>query len=95
LATDGGYLLGQVMKFAAHRNSKTLVGHYLNNMSNVDGVAVFLGLESRRDLTEDFRFASMRRNLDLRHLLPAKCLDELRRRRDFIDLGEQINNLSA
>ena len=82
------------MKFAAHRNSKTLVGHYLDDMSNVDGAAVFLGLEQRRDLTEDFRSASMRRNPDLRHSLPAKCLDELRQRRDFTDLGERINKLS-
>jgi len=42
LATDGGYSLGQVIKFAAHRNLKTLVGYYLNDISNVDGVAVFL-----------------------------------------------------
>jgi hypothetical protein len=83
------------MKFAAHRNSKTLVGHYLDDMSNVDGAAVFLGLEPRQDLTEDFRSASMRRNADLQHSLPGKCLDELRRRRDFTDLGEQIDNLSA
>ncbi|KAH6667430.1 hypothetical protein B0J14DRAFT_489712 [Halenospora varia] len=92
---DGGYSLGQVMKFAAHRNSKTLVGHYLDDMSNVDGAAVFLGLEPRRDLTEDFRSASMKRNPDLQHSLPGKCLDELRQRRDFTDLGEQIDNLSA
>tara|TARA_R110002060_G_scaffold36206_2_gene47165 strand:- start:1334 stop:2014 length:681 start_codon:yes stop_codon:yes gene_type:complete len=94
LATDGGYSLGQVMKFAAHRNSKTLVGHYLDDMSNVDGAAVFLGLEPRRDLTEDFRSASMKRNPDLQHSLPRKCLDDLRQRRDFTDLGEQIDNLS-
>ncbi|KAI9739317.1 MAG: hypothetical protein M1834_007530 [Cirrosporium novae-zelandiae] len=36
---DGDYSLGQVMKFAAHRNSKTLVGHYLDDMNNVDGAA--------------------------------------------------------
>ncbi len=76
------------MKFAAHRNSKTLVGHYLDDMSNVDSAAVFLGLEPRRDLTEDFRSASMKRNPDLQHSLPGKCLDELRQRRDFTDLGE-------
>ena len=39
LAIDGGHSLGQVMKFAGHRNPKTLVGHYLDNMSNVDGAA--------------------------------------------------------
>jgi Protein of unknown function (DUF3435) len=95
LAIDGGYSLGQVMKFAAHRNSKTLVGHYLDDMSNVDGAAAFLGLEPRRDLIEDFRSASMRRNPDLRHSLPAKNQDELEQRRDFIDLYEQIEHLSA
>ena len=56
------YSLGQVMKFAAHRNSKTLVGHYLDDMSNVDGAAVFLGLKLRRDLTKDFRSTSIKRN---------------------------------
>jgi hypothetical protein len=83
------------MKFAAHRNSKTLVGHYLDDMSNVDGAATFLGLEPRRDLTEDFRSASMRRNPDLRHSLPTKNLDELKHRQDFIALCQQIENLSV
>ena len=78
MVTDGGYSLGQVMKFAAHRNSKTLVGHYLDDMSNVDGIAVFLGLDPRRDLTEDFRSASIKKNPDLQHSLLRKCLDELR-----------------
>jgi hypothetical protein len=95
LAIDGGYSLGQVMKFAAHRNLKTLVGHYLDDMSNVDGVAVFLSLEPRRDLTKDFRSASMKRNPDLRHSILAKYLDKLRQRRDFTDLGEQIDKLST
>jgi hypothetical protein len=83
------------MKFAAHRNSKTLVGHYLDDMSNVDGAAAFLGLEPRRDLTEDFRSASMKRNPDLRHSLPTKNLDELKHRQDFIALCQQIENLSV
>jgi hypothetical protein len=64
--TDGGYSLGQVIKFAGHRNSTTLVGHYLDDMSNVDGAASFLGLEQRRNVTGDFRSASMKRNPDLR-----------------------------
>jgi hypothetical protein len=33
------------MKFAAYRNSKTLIGYYLDNISNIDGTAVFLSLE--------------------------------------------------
>jgi hypothetical protein len=62
-------------------------------MSNMDGAAVFLGLEPRRDLIEDFRSASIRRNPDLRYSLLTKYLDKLRQRRDFTDLGEQIDNL--
>ncbi|KAH8585838.1 hypothetical protein B0O99DRAFT_529941, partial [Bisporella sp. PMI_857] len=63
--TDNSYSLGQVMKFTAHKNSNTLVGHYLDDMSNIDGATVFLCLKPRRDLTEDFRFAFIRRNPDL------------------------------
>jgi hypothetical protein len=65
LATDGGYSLGQVIKFAMHRNLKTLVGYYLDDISNVDSAVVFLSLEPQRDLTEDFRSTSIKRNLDL------------------------------
>jgi hypothetical protein len=53
------------MKFAVYRNSKTLVSYYLDDISNIDGIVVFLGLEPRRDLTEDFRSTSMKRNPDL------------------------------
>ena len=93
-STDG-HSLGQLMKFCGHRNPKTIVGYYLDDMSNVDGAAAYLGLEPRRDLTQDFRSASMRRNPDLRHSFPAKNLDQLKQRRDFTVLCEQINTLSA
>jgi hypothetical protein len=93
LLTDGRSL-GQLMKFCGHRNPKTISGHYLDDMSNVDGAAVYLGLEQRQDITQDFRAASMKRNPDLQHSLPAKNLDELKQRRDFVDLCEQIENLS-
>ena len=63
------------MEFAGHRNSKILVGHYLDDMSNVDGAAAFLGLEPRRDSTEDFRSASTGR--ELQHSLPARNQEEL------------------
>nr|CAG8993140.1 Unknown function [Thelonectria discophora] len=81
---DSGYSLGQVMKFAGHRSSKTLVGHYLADMSNVDGAAAFLGLEPRRDVTEDFRSASM-----------AKLLEELKQGGDYTGLREEIAHLSV
>ncbi len=53
------------MKFATYRNSKTLISYYLDNMSNMDSIVVFLGLEPRQDLIEDFHFASIKRNPDL------------------------------
>jgi hypothetical protein len=40
-----GRLLGQLIKFYRHRNLKIISGHYLDNISNVDGAAVYLGLE--------------------------------------------------
>ena len=83
------------MKFAAHRNSKTLVSHYLNNISNVDNTAVFLSLELQQDFTKDFRSTSMKKNLNLQHSIPAKYLDKLRQHWDFTNLSEQINNLSS
>ncbi|KAK0114148.1 hypothetical protein ONS95_013650 [Cadophora gregata] len=61
----------------------------------MDSTAVFLGLEPQQDLTEDFRSTSIKRNPDLQHSLPGKCLDKLRQRQDFTDLSEQIDNLSA
>ena len=68
------------MKFAAYRNLKTLISYYLNDISNVDGVVSFLGLEPRRDLIEDFRSASIRRNPDLPYSLLTKNLSELKYR---------------
>lgn len=37
----------------------------------------------------------MRRNSDLRHSLPTKNLDELKHRKDFIALCQQIEDLSV
>jgi len=82
------------MKFAGHRNSKTLVGHYLCDMSNVDGAAAFLGLEPRRDITEDFRSASMGRNPGLLHSLPANILEELEQRDEYVQICREIESLS-
>jgi hypothetical protein len=40
-----GHSLGQLIKFYGHRNPKTISGHYLDNISNIDGAVVYLGLE--------------------------------------------------
>jgi hypothetical protein len=65
LTIDSGYLLGQVIKFVIYRNSKTLISYYLDDMSNVDSIVVFLSLELWRDLIKDFRSMSIKRNPDL------------------------------
>ena len=82
------------MKFAGHRNPRTLVGHYLDDMSNVDGAAAFLGGEARRDIPQDFRSASLKRNPDLLHSLPAKEEEELERSEDYIALSKQVDAFS-
>ena len=93
MATDGGHSLGQVMKFAGHRNSKTLVGYYLSDENKVDGTAAFLKLDARGDLTEDFRSESMGKTSDIQHSLAANILHDLKQRQDYMDLSEQLRNL--
>lgn len=94
MATDrGGFSTGQVMKFAGHRNSKTLVGHYLSDENKLDGAATFLNLDIRGDLTEDFRSVSMGKDLDIQYSLTADILHDLKQRQDYMDLSEQIQNL--
>lgn len=88
-------MLGQVIKFARYRNSKILVGYYLDNISNIDSTAAFLGLEQQYDLIEDFCSVSIKRDPNLRYLLPAKNLDKLKQYYNYIDFCEQIENLSA
>ena len=63
-------------------------------MSNLDGAAALLGLEPRKDITKDFQSASMGRNPDLLHSLPAKSLEELEQRPNYVDVCEQIEELS-
>lgn len=64
-------------------------------MSNVDGVAAFLGLDLRRDVTEDFRSASMRRNPSLQHSMPAKLLEQFEQSEEHIKLCAEIEGLSS
>ncbi|KFZ23167.1 hypothetical protein V502_02354 [Pseudogymnoascus sp. VKM F-4520 (FW-2644)] len=90
---DGGYSLGQVMKFAGHRNPKTLVGHYLSDENKVDSAAAFLKLDAWGDLTEDFRSESMGKTSDIQHSLAANILHDLKQRQDYMDLSEQLQNL--
>ncbi|KAL2015888.1 hypothetical protein VTK56DRAFT_4663 [Thermocarpiscus australiensis] len=91
---DSGASMGQVMKFAAQRNMKTLTGHYLHDLTTVDGAACYLGLQPRNDLTEDFRSATMMRNPDLLQSLPSKLQEELESRDEYVALTRQIDRLT-
>ncbi len=86
--------MGQVAQFAAQRNLKTLVGHYLHTLTTIDGAACYLGIEPRNDLTQDFRTATMKRNPDLRQSLPSKMQEELQSRRDYVAVTQLIQNLN-
>jgi hypothetical protein len=93
MATDGGYSIGQVMKFAAHKNSKTLVNDYLSG--TVDGGAAFLKCKRRKDIAEDFRSASMGGGRNLPSSLTANNRHHLKQRQDYIDLSERIIDLKG
>jgi hypothetical protein len=80
------------MKFAGHRNSKTLVGNFLDDMSNVDGAAAFFGLERWRVVNEDLRSASMRRMPGLPQSLPAKIREELEQHPTFVNFSKEIKS---
>ena len=48
---DSGAAIGQVLKFAGQRNPEVLLHHYLDDMSTIDGAAIFLGTNLGKDLT--------------------------------------------
>lgn len=59
-------------------------------MNTIDGAASYLGMDTRRNLTEDFRSATMEWESDLTWQLPARELDQLKRDENYVRLTEQI-----
>ncbi|TLS20461.1 uncharacterized protein PpBr36_11343, partial [Pyricularia pennisetigena] len=88
---DNGQSVEQLQLFADHRNSSVLQRHYLGAMNTVDGVASYLGMDIRRDLTEDFRSATMKWDSDLALQLPAREVDQLKQDEEYIRLKEHIS----
>lgn len=64
-------------------------------MNTVDGVASYLGMDIRRDLTEDFRSATMKWDSDLALQLPAREVDQLKQDEEYIRLKEYISTLNT
>jgi hypothetical protein len=83
-----------VLKFAAQKSSRVLGNHYLHDLTTVDGASCYLGMEPRRDLTEDFRTATMRRNPDIGQSLPSSMRDELQQREDYVLITKDIEELN-
>lgn len=90
---DGGYSLGQVLRFASQNNAGVLHNHYLSNISTVDGAATYLGMQRRTDLAEDFLSATMRWNPGVSHTLPAREEEELKKSDEYVSLEEKIEKL--
>ncbi|KAK3939345.1 hypothetical protein QBC46DRAFT_364849 [Diplogelasinospora grovesii] len=82
-ATSNGYSKDELMKFAAHTNQITLTRDYLSSITIVNSVR-----------TEDFRSITVKRNLKLFLLLPAKTQDELRQREDYVTITKKLKDLS-
>jgi hypothetical protein len=91
---DGGYSVEQVLKFADQQNSSVLRRHYLGAMNTVDGAGSFLNMDIRQDLTEDFRSATMKWNMDMPLDLPAKERAELEQTGEYVTLSQEIELLS-
>ncbi len=82
------------MKFAAQRNPRVIGGHYLHDLTTIDGASSFLGMDPRRDLTEDFRTATLRRNPDVSQSLPSHLRKQLKERDDYIAITKEIGDLN-
>lgn len=91
--SDSGEAIGQVLKFAGQRNPKVLLNHYLDDMWTVDGAAIFLGMNPRKDLTTDFRSATMKKSAQLSQTLPSKVKAELENRKDYVCLTDDLDRL--
>lgn len=63
-------------------------------MNTVDGVGSYLDIDIRHDLTEDFRSATMRWNMDLPLGLPAKERAALEQEEEYVALTREIEKLT-
>ncbi|KAI6559726.1 hypothetical protein MCOR04_009790, partial [Pyricularia oryzae] len=60
-----------------------------------DGVASYLGMDIRRNLTEDFRSATMKWDSDLALQFPAREVDQLKQDEEYIRLKEHISTFNT
>ncbi|KAK4209474.1 hypothetical protein QBC37DRAFT_378040 [Rhypophila decipiens] len=89
-ATENGFSNDELLKFAAHTNQITRTRDYLSSICGIDGQASFLGTQLRRDMAEDFRSATVRRNPELFLSLPAQQQDEPQERPEYIEIRAEL-----
>jgi hypothetical protein len=63
-------------------------------MNTIDGAASYLDMDIRHDLTEDFRSATMKWNIDMPLELPSKEQAELEQQEEYVRLTRQIESLT-
>lgn len=83
-----------MLRFASQNNAGVLHNHYLSNISTVDSAAIYLRMQRRTDLAEDFLSVIMRWNPGVSHTLPAREEEELKKSDKYISLEEEIKRLS-
>lgn len=64
-------------------------------MSTIDGAATFLGMKPRKDLTTDFRSATMKRSAQLPQGLPSSVKAELKAQKEYAHLSKELELFEA
>ncbi|KAK2590414.1 hypothetical protein QQS21_011901 [Conoideocrella luteorostrata] len=90
---DGGYSIGQVIKFASQKSLNVLVDSYFGSISTIDGAAMYQGLQPRKDLADDFRSATMKYNPGLKFSLPSENNHILRGSPEYLGVMKEISML--
>lgn len=83
------------MKFAGHTNRDTYGKFYAHPLSEVDGLATYLGIASRHEHIQNRRGMGMYQNPQLLQSLPAKAEFEFQDRTDIRALDKTMDSLSS
>ncbi|PGH04310.1 hypothetical protein AJ80_08533 [Polytolypa hystricis UAMH7299] len=82
-------------KFAGQADRDVFGKYYAHPLSEIDGPATFLGIESREEHIKNLRSMAIYRNADLWQLLPSNKELEFQKRGDILALDTAINELGS
>lgn len=83
------------MKFAGQVNRDTYGKYYAHPLSEIDGLANYLGIASRSDYIQNRRGMGMHYNPRLWQSLPAKAEFEFKDREDIRELDKAMELLGS